>query len=58
MLVFVQVSSMKTGRSGLIRLCLFDHWTRRRAMSGLSRSLATTCLKLSLSTWTKFYTDL
>ena len=42
MLVFVQVSSMNTRRSGSILLCRFVHWTRRRAMSGRSRSLATT----------------
>src|SRR5580704_13386308 len=42
MLVFVQVSSMNTRRSGSILLCRFVHGTRRRAMSGRSRSLATT----------------
>src|SRR5207245_6537062 len=41
-LVFIQVSSMKTRRSGSIRPCRFIHRTRRRAMSGRSRSLATT----------------
>jgi hypothetical protein len=42
MLVFVQVSSMKTKRLGSIRLWRFLHCSRRRAISGRSRSLATT----------------
>src|SRR6202020_3429029 len=42
MLVFVQVSSMKTKRLGSIRLWRFLHSSRRRAVSGRSRSLATT----------------
>src|ERR1700731_4682985 len=42
MLVLVQVSSMKTRRSGAIRFCLFVHRARRRAMPGRSRSLAMT----------------
>src|ERR1700730_12118549 len=42
MFVFVQVSSMKTRRSGLIGLESIIHCARRRAMSGRSRSLAMT----------------
>ena len=42
MLVFAQVSSMKTRRAGSIRFCRSVHWARRRAMSGRSRSLSTT----------------
>src|SRR5215470_1145385 len=42
MLVLVQVSSMKTRRSGAIRSWYFVHCARRRAMSGRSRSPATT----------------
>src|SRR5215469_5397643 len=42
MLVFVHVSSMKTKRLGSIRLWRFVHCARRRAISGRSRSLATT----------------
>src|SRR5271167_4666175 len=41
MLVLVQVSSMKTRRSGSIWFCRFIHCARRRATSGRSRSLAT-----------------
>src|ERR1035437_4030421 len=42
MLVLVQVSSMKTRRSGSMRLRYFVHCARLWAMSGRSRSLATT----------------
>src|SRR5580700_2127215 len=42
MLVLIQVSSMKTRRSGSIRSCRSTHCVRRRATSGRSRSLATT----------------
>src|SRR6202162_3363729 len=42
MLVLVQVSSMKTRRTGSIRLCRAAHCTRRRATSGRSCSRACT----------------
>src|ERR1700684_2378556 len=42
MSVLVQVSSMKTRRSGAIRSCRSFHCVLRRATSGRSRSLATT----------------
>ena len=40
--ILVQVSSMKTSRSGSTRSWYFIHWRRRRATSGRSRSPATT----------------
>src|SRR5229473_7703730 len=42
MLVLVQVSSMKTRRSGAILFWYLAHCTRRRATPGRSRSPATT----------------
>jgi hypothetical protein len=48
MSVLVQISSMKTSRSGSTRLWYFVHCARRLAMSGRSRSPATT-LFLNLS---------
>src|ERR1700726_3794806 len=42
MLVLVQVSSIKTSRSGSMGFCSFARGARRRATSGRSRSPATT----------------